>query len=128
MLIKIFHRERQKNGITSITHPQINHFLIWPLQKVFDVVQTKTSPFSTGHFIWVNYKVFSQLYHPILLQFSYLNSARHNLVIELCREHFLRVPEKINLKFFRFVFLVFWIMHIFTFISPEIPRFCGPIK
>ena len=47
------------------------------------VVQTKTSPFSTRRFILVNYKVLSQLYQPIP-PFSYLNSAQHNLVIELC--------------------------------------------
>ena len=32
----------------------------------------------------MNYKVVSQLYQPIFLSFSYLNSAQHNLVIELC--------------------------------------------
>ena len=53
-----------------------------------DVVQLKTPPFSTRHLILVNYKVLSQLSQPIFLSFSYLNSARHNLVIELCREEF----------------------------------------
>ena len=51
-----------------------------------DMVQTKTPPFSTRHLIWVNYKVLSQLSQPISLLFSYLNSARHNIVIELCCE------------------------------------------
>ena len=32
----------------------------------------------------MNYKVVSQLYQPIFLSFSYLNSAQHNLVIEVC--------------------------------------------
>ena len=50
-----------------------------------DGVHPKTSPFSTRHPIWVNYKVVSQLSQPILLLCSCLNSARHNLVIELCR-------------------------------------------
>ena len=43
------------------------------------------SPFSSHHLISVNYKVVSQLSQSISLSFSYLNIARHNLVIELCR-------------------------------------------
>ena len=40
-------------------------------------------------------KVLSQLSQPIFLSFSYLNSTRHNLVIELCREKKKSmVPEK----------------------------------
>ena len=53
--------------------------------SVTDRVQPKTSPFSTRHLILLNYKGVSQLSQPILLSFSYLNSARQNLVIELCR-------------------------------------------
>ena len=48
----------------------------------------------------------SQLYQPIYLSFSYLNSVRHNLVIELCREQFFSfftVPEKIIWSFFGMV-------------------------
>ena len=56
------------------------------LTSVIDVVQPKTSPFSTRHLILVKYNFLSQLYQPISLLFSYLNSERHNLVIELCRE------------------------------------------
>ena len=48
-------------------------------------VHPKTSPFSTRHPISANYKVVIQLSQPIFLSLSYLNSARHNLVIELCR-------------------------------------------
>ena len=50
-----------------------------------DVFQTKTSPFSTHHIILVHYKVLGQVSQPISLLFSYLNSAQHDLVIELCR-------------------------------------------
>ena len=64
--------------------------------STMDGVQPKTSPFSTSHPIWVNYKVVSQLSQPISLLFSYLNSARHYLVIELCRAH----------KIFKFTFTV----------------------
>ena len=35
MPLKIIYREWQKIGITSITHPQINWFFIWPLQQLF---------------------------------------------------------------------------------------------
>ena len=49
-----------------------------------DGVQPKMSQFSKRHLFWVNYKVVSQLSQPIFLSFSYLNSPRHNLVIELC--------------------------------------------
>ena len=52
-------------------------------KDLLDRVQPKTSPFSTRHLIWVNYKVVSQLAQPIL-SFLHLNNARHNLVIELC--------------------------------------------
>ena len=41
-------------------------------------------PLFLHYLIWVNYKVVSQLSQPIFLSFSYLNSTRHNLVIELC--------------------------------------------
>ena len=51
-----------------------------------DGVQPKTSSFSTCHLIWVKYKFVSQLFQPIFLSFSYLNSARHFSVIEMCRE------------------------------------------
>ena len=60
--------------------------VIW--QVTPDVVQPKTPPFSTCHLIWVNCKVLSQLSQPIYLLFSYLNIARHNLVIGLCCEQF----------------------------------------
>ena len=60
-----------------------------PRRPEFDVVQPKTSPFSTCHLIWVNYKVLSELSQPISLSNSHLNSARHNLVIEFCREKFI---------------------------------------
>ena len=46
-----------------------------------DVVQPKTYPFSTRHLILVNYKVLIQSSQPISLSFSYLYSARQNLVI-----------------------------------------------
>ena len=94
--------------------------------------QPKTSPFSTRHLIWVNYEVLSQLFQPRALLFSYLNSARHNSVIELCPEQFFDffyvVLEKNNLKFFAMVFLLFSIMHFFTFISTESSQFYGSLK
>ena len=52
------------------------------------MVQTKASPFSIRHIIWVNYKVLSQLSQPIYLEFSYLNILRHFSDVELCREPF----------------------------------------
>ena len=57
-------------------------FLSFKLPSIFiDRVQPKTSPFSTRHTTWVNYKVLSQLSQPIFVSFSHLNSAQHNLVI-----------------------------------------------
>ena len=70
----------------------------YQVRKINDVVHPKTSPFSTRHLIWVKYKVLIQLYQLIFLSFSYLNSARHNLVIGLCREqlliYFFRLQRK----------------------------------
>ena len=60
----------------------------WSIILSKDGVQPKTPPFSTRHLIWVNYKVVSQWSQPILLSITYLNGARHNLVIELCRALF----------------------------------------
>ena len=54
-------------------------------QSSIDRFQPETSPFSTRYLIWVNYNVVSQLSQPTFVSFSYLNSVRHNLVIELCR-------------------------------------------
>ena len=55
-------------------------------------------------------KVVSQLSQPIFLSFSYLNSARHFSVIELCRGPFLffAVLEKIDLQCFRYLFSRFF--------------------
>ena len=55
--------------------------------STLDGFQPKTSPFSIRHLILVIYKVVSQSSEPIFFSFSFLNSTRHNLVIELCREH-----------------------------------------
>ena len=55
------------------------------MEFTWDGVHPKTPPFSTSHLIWVNYKVVSQLSQPVFVSFLYLNSGRHNLVIELCR-------------------------------------------
>ena len=69
-------------------------------------------PFSTVHLILFNFKVLSKLFKSISFLFSYLNIARHNLVVELCCEQQNRtkptVPEKINLKFFRYSFFCFF--------------------
>ena len=56
---------------------------------VYDGVHPKKPFFSTRHLIWVDYKVLSQISQPIFLSLSYLNSARHFSVIELCREPFI---------------------------------------
>ena len=67
-------------------HPSVSIYLsLTGLNGPKDRVQPKTPPFSTRNLIWVNYKVVSPLSQPILLSFLYLNSARHNLVIILCR-------------------------------------------
>ena len=92
-----------------------------------DVVQPNTSRFSTRHLIWVNYKILSQLFQPIYLEFSYLNSVQHFSGIELCREQNknLRLQRKSTYNFLLWIFLLFSIMHISTFISPESSQFCG---
>ena len=91
---------------------------VWNIPNIFfgvmgnavlsDRVQPKTSPFSSQDLIRVNYKVLSLLYLPIFLSFSYLNSARHFSVNELCREPFFTVLEKIDLQFFAIDFLAFF--------------------
>ena len=87
-----------------------------------DGFHPKTSPFSTRHLIWVNYEVLSQLSQPMSILFSYLNSVRHNPTIELCRDQFFVFfygPWKKELKFvLLWTFLIFSIMHFFTFIFP----------
>ena len=59
------------------------------------------------------------------LLFSYLNSVRYNLVVELCREGSREKSLKVFLLWF---FLLFPIMHIFTFIYPEISKIYGSLK
>ena len=54
-----------------------------------DGFQTKTPPFYTRHLIRVDYKVLSQLFQLIHLEFSYLNIARHFSGIGLCHENFI---------------------------------------
>ena len=61
------------------------------------------------------------------MAFSYINIARQFSVIELCREQ-KNGSGEINLKFFAMDFLLFSIMHIFAFISPESSRFFVSIK
>ena len=51
---------------------------------IYELFQPKTSTFSTRTLIWVHYKVVHIFSQPIFSSFSHLNSARHNLVIELC--------------------------------------------
>ena len=58
-------------------------FLTIPL-VMLDLVQPKTSTFSTFAIILVHYKFLHQLYQPIFGLFSNLNSSLHNLVIGLC--------------------------------------------
>ena len=97
-----------------------------------DGFQPKTSPFSTCHLIWVNHEVLIQLSPPMSILFSYLNNVRQNSVIELCLENifcfFLWFLEKRTSSFFTMVFLLFSIMHFFTFISPGISQFYSSPK
>ena len=95
-----------------------------------DRVQPKTSPFSTCHIIWVNYKVGSQSFQLIYLSLSYLNGVRHFSFIEVCRDLFyfilfLRFQRKSTKTFFAVDFLAFSIMHISRFVSPKSSQFCG---
>ena len=81
--------------------------------KYSDGFQPKTSHFSTRHLIWVNNEVLSQLSQPMSLLFYYLNSVRHNSVIELCSEknkfNFVSYGSRENnLKFFRYEFFCFF--------------------
>ena len=79
----------------------------------------------------MNYKVVSQLYQPIFLSFSYLNSARHNLVIELCRalkyhNFSLQLFSKLNYTFLAIELLDFFsIMKYSIFIAQDNSRYLG---
>ena len=94
-----------------------NAFEAWStmvFMRVSDGVQPEMSPFSTNHLIRVNYKVVSQLSQLIILSFLYLNSARYNSVIELCRAlkifHFcLRLLIKLTYSFVAIELLDFFI-------------------
>ena len=66
--------------------PECTQSTFPPSNPLNDRFHPKTTPFSTRHLILVNYEVLSQLYQPMSHLFSYLNSVRHNSVIELCRE------------------------------------------
>ena len=93
---------------------------------VSDGVHPKTSLFSTRHLIWVNYKFISQLFQLIYISFLYSNSVRHFLGIELCREQFVfysSIESQLTV-FSLWIFLLFSIIHISAFISPESSRFC----
>ena len=50
----------------------------------YDLVQPKTSIFSTHALIRVHFKVVHWFSQPIFSLFLHLNSALHNVVIELC--------------------------------------------
>ena len=76
-----------------------------------DVVQPKMSPFSVRHLILVKFKVWSQLYQLIYLAFSYLKIVYEIVLALNCVVSnfiFFTVPEKINLKFFRYDFFAFF--------------------
>ena len=68
--------------LTNILKTSLVYYIL--SYSIGDGFQPKTSPFSTYHLIRVNYKVLSQLSQSVFLFFSYFNSARHNLAIELC--------------------------------------------
>ena len=92
-------------------------------------VQPKTSPFYTRHLIWANYKVASQLFKLIYLEFSYLNNVRHFSGIELCHEQKnLRLQRKSTYSFFAMDFLAFFNnAHFHIYFSWELTFFCKPL-
>ena len=97
---------------------------------VLDRVQTKTLPFSTRHIILLNYKVVSQLSQLSFLSLSYLNSAQHNLAVELCRAPkiylFLHLFSKSIYSFVAIELLVFFSqMQNSIFIAQESSRYLG---
>ena len=80
------HGLKKNRGPFSLFFTPIYCIVVFTSQRrwqITDWVQPKTSPFSTRHIHSMNYKVLSKLSQPIPLLFSYLNSARHNSVIEL---------------------------------------------
>ena len=65
-------------------------------------------PFSTRDLIWLNYQVVSQLSQHIFFSFSYLNIARHDWVIESCREQNKWFYRKLTYSFVAIDFLAFF--------------------
>ena len=101
-------------------------FIVLPILPKYKLslngVHPNMSPFSTRDLIWVNYQVLSEICQLIFLSFSYLNSARHNSVVEFCRElnTFLkRSYSKLTHSFVAIHFWIFSIIQISKYISPE---------
>ena len=83
-----WHKKYVTNNIQCIQNRNFGWIGIISFYRSFvlrDRLQPKTSHFYTRHLLRVNCKIVSQLSQPMFLSFSYLNIARHNLVIELCR-------------------------------------------
>ena len=59
-------------------------FYVSVVQSVLYLFQTKKSTFSTCALILVHYKLVHSFSQPIFSLFSHLNSALHNLIIDLC--------------------------------------------
>ena len=80
--------------------------------------QPKTSTFSTYALIWVHYEVVFYFSQSIFCLFLHLNSARQNLVIELCRAlkiiHF-KNGYLVNLR------TVLWLLNYWLFQKCKVP-------
>ena len=77
-----------------------------------DVVHPKTSPFSTRHLNWVNYKFFKQIIS-INISGIFINLRVYDVfrALDFVVVNFIlfsTVLEKINLKFFRYGFFCFF--------------------
>ena len=89
--------------------------------STYDLVQPKTSTFSTHALIRVHFKVVHWFYQPIFILFSHLNGALHNLVIELCSaleicHNFLQLFSKVTRSFVAIELLTFFKNEKFQFL------------
>ena len=77
----------QEYGNSSI-FPNLVNWIGYFVQILIDLVNPKTSTFSTQALIWVHFKTVHYFFQPIFSLFSYSKNALHNLVIELCSAPF----------------------------------------
>ena len=101
-----------QEGKYSYFFPHMINYYSFDFLITQDLVQPKTSPFSTRSLIWVHYKVMNYFSLPIFSLFSHLNIAPQNLAIGLCSA--LRIILFFN-KYLANLRTVLWLLYYWLF-------------